>query len=242
MIQCRWDLCQSYVWASLLKCLISVWTHGCHKKSLMTVTQHHTFGVAPLMAVAATCVSHMNTPINTYAKSLFTTHAAATSVLCVKELLRPIHMSDWITTIWIAGGWATGDCMFKHSASVNQNGKMMKSCQIPATTCSSERSIQSLQLLTGCQILNMFKVNRRLLRLRNSVAAIGSCVARVPLVMELQWFSRSCEWAFTIRKSHLWRYNSSCCDFVARVNHPRHDIIPKHNICHGGTHSTASSF
>ncbi len=50
---------------------------------------------------------------------------------------------------WIAGCWATSNCMLKHSATVNwkecvhfsmQNGETMKSYQIPATICSNERS------------------------------------------------------------------------------------------------------
>ncbi len=60
-------------WASLLKCLIGVSTHGCHQKLPMTKsttdeTIPYTFGVAPLGTVAATCVSHVNTRINVYTK------------------------------------------------------------------------------------------------------------------------------------------------------------------------------
>ncbi len=51
---------------------------------------------------------------------------------------------------WIAGSWATSDCVFKHSATVNQRRacsslyerrhKMMKSCQIPVTIGLNEQS------------------------------------------------------------------------------------------------------
>ncbi len=77
LIQCQRDSCQSCVWASLLKCLLSVSTHGCHKKLPMTTlatkcvrqmceAMPHTFGVAPLTAVVATCVSHVNICICAY--------------------------------------------------------------------------------------------------------------------------------------------------------------------------------
>ncbi len=83
------------------------------------------------------------------------------------------------TLAWIASGWATSNCMFKHSATVNwkrvcsflhkrqQNDEILPN----SNNYLFKWSIQLPRLATGCKILNKFTVNRWFLRLRNSVAA-----------------------------------------------------------------------
>ncbi len=95
---------------------------------------------------------------------------------------------------WITGCWATSDCVFKHSATANwkrvccQNDKILPN----SSNYLFKRTIQSLRLTTGCQILNTFKVNRWLLRHHNSVAATNSCALTQAstLLVFLQW--RNC--------------------------------------------------
>ncbi len=109
---------------------------------------------------------------------------------------------------WIASDWAISDCVFKHLATVNQkrvcsslrerqqNNEILQN----SSNYFFRRVIQSLQLTTGCQILNMFKVNHWLLRLCNSDAVTGNC---------------SFTWA-TVSLAFLQRWNRG--DSVAYVN------------------------
>ncbi len=110
----------------------------------------------------------------------------------------------------VAGGWVTSDCVFQHSATVNrkrlysslreqlQNDKILPN----SSNYLFKRAIQLLRLATRYQILNSFKVNRWLLRLRNSFAVTGSCT-----------FTRA-----TASLAFFQRWN--CGNSVARVNGP----------------------
>ncbi len=95
-----------------------------------------------------------------------------------------LHTSNWITAILLLADWRellaaeplATVCLNTQLLWIRKDcvhlfvkgGKMMKSYQLPPTTCSNERS--------SCQILNMFQANNWLLRLHNSVAATSSCV------------------------------------------------------------------
>ncbi len=113
---------------------------------------------------------------------------------------------------WITGSWVTSDCKFKHSATVNQKRVCSSLCErrqnseiLPnSNNYLFKRAIQSLLLVTGCQILNMFKVNRWLLRLLNSITTTSSCV-----------FTRA-----TVLLAFLQRWNFG--NSVAHVNWPLH--------------------
>ncbi len=117
---------------------------------------------------------------------------------------------------WIGGSWPTSDCVFKHSATVNQKRVCSSLCDrrqndeiLPnSSNYSFKWAIQSLRLATDCQILNMFKVNGWLLWLRNSVCDqqlcvhTSNCVADVPSAMESQRCSCLCEWV--IKRLKFW--------------------------------------
>ncbi len=123
-----------------------------------------------------------------------------------------LNHSDSVTgrLAWIAGSWATSDCVFKHSVTMNRKrvcSSLRKRWQNDEILQNSSnylfrRAIQSSRLATGCQILNMFKVKCWLLRHRNSVAATGSCVF-TPATTSLAFLQ--------------WRNGG---DSVARVNGP----------------------
>ncbi len=69
---------------------------------------------------------------------------------------------------WMTGAWATSVCVFKHSATMNQErvcSSLRERRQNEEILPNSsnyvfKRAILSPQLSTGCQILNMFEVNR----------------------------------------------------------------------------------
>ncbi len=68
----------------------------------------------------------------------------------------------------IADSWTTSDCVFQHSAIVNRKRLCSSLCErqqnneiVPnSSNYLFKRAVQSLWLATGCQILNMVKVNR----------------------------------------------------------------------------------
>ncbi len=98
--------------------------------------------------------------------------------------------------------WATSDCVFKHSATVNRKrvcSSLREGWQNDETLSNSsnylfKRAIQSLWLVTGCQILNKFKVNRWSLQLRNSVAT----KVAVHLHEWLRWWGSFSDWIAAI--------------------------------------------
>ncbi len=110
----------------------------------------------------------------------------------------------------ITDNWATSDCVFQHSATVNRKRLWSSLCErrqndeiLPNSSNHLFKwAIPSLRQVTDCQILNMFKVNRWLPWLCNSVAATGSCM-----------FTQVTAWL-----AFLWRQNR--IDSVARVNRP----------------------
>ncbi len=126
-----------------------------------------------------------------------------------------------------------------------KDGKVMKSLQIPGTTYFFKCVIQSPQLAPGCQISNMLKVNRWLLRLLQ----LSHCdqllcvhpsdyVTCVPSATESQWFSHSCEWVFTCCKM-LTNSNKQLNDHLKDAHKPPLvTCVLKHYVSHWEPHIT----